>query len=143
VPHLSRRVTGGGFEFGPFDGANTLVHDGENRATSANCGSNWSQTFSFDAFGNINKSGNRSFSASYSPATNRLTSIGSSTPTYDADGNVTNDFLHTYAWDGYGRPVTIDTVGVTYDAVGRGELRTVHAPRQVHNHARGDSDAYR
>src|ERR1700687_2517307 len=31
--------------------------------------------------------------------------IGSSTPAYDADGNVTNDFLHTYAWDAYGRPI--------------------------------------
>jgi RHS repeat-associated protein len=79
----------------------------------------WSQTFSFDAFGNINKSGNSSFSASYSPSTNRMTTIGSSTPTYDANGNVTNDFLHTYAWDAEGRPVTIDTVGATYDALGR------------------------
>jgi RHS repeat-associated protein len=79
----------------------------------------WSQTFSFDAFGNINKSGNSTFSASYSPATNRMTSIGGSTPSYDSNGNVTNDFLHTYAWDAEGRPVTIDTVGVTYDALGR------------------------
>src|SRR4029077_5477977 len=28
-------------------------------------------------------------------------------------------FLHTYAWDAAGRPVTIDTVAVTYDALGR------------------------
>ena len=120
APHLSRRVTGGAFESGPFvDGANALVCHGEDRATRADCGSIWSQTFSFDAFGNINKAGNSSFSASYSPSTNRMTTIGSSTPTYDANGNVTNDFLHTYAWDAEGHPVTIDGIGATYDALGR------------------------
>jgi RHS repeat-associated protein len=39
--------------------------------------------------------------------------------TRDSNGNVTNDFLHTYAWDVNGRPVTIDGVGATYDALGR------------------------
>ena len=48
-----------------------------------------------------------------------MTAIGSSTPTYDADGNVTNDFSHTYAWDANGQPTTIDSVGITYDALGR------------------------
>jgi RHS repeat-associated protein len=48
-----------------------------------------------------------------------MTSIGGSSPSYDADGNVTNDFLHSYAWNGYGRPTTIDGVGVTYDALDR------------------------
>ena len=97
------------------------THDDLVRIASANCTSTpaWSQTFSFDAFGNINKSGNSSFSASYSSSTNRMTTIGSSTPTYDSNGNVTNDFLHTYAWDANGRPVTIDTIGATYDALGR------------------------
>jgi RHS repeat-associated protein len=94
-------------------------HDDLTRIASANCGSIWSQTFSFDAFGNITKTGNSSFNPSYSAATNRMTQIGSSTPTYDADGNVTNDFLHTYAWDANGRPVTIDGIGATYDALGR------------------------
>jgi RHS repeat-associated protein len=95
------------------------THDDLTRIASASCGSIWSQTFSFDAFGNINKSGNSSFGATYSPSTNRMTTIGSSTPTYDSNGNVTNDFLHSYAWDAEGRPVTIDTVTVTYDALGR------------------------
>ena len=79
----------------------------------------WQQTFAYDSFGNINKTGNSSFNPSYSSTTNRMNQIGSSTPTYDANGNVTNDFLHTYAWDANGRPVTIDGVGVTYDALGR------------------------
>jgi hypothetical protein len=51
----------------------------------------------------------------YSYLTNRMTQIGSSTPTYDANGNVTNDFLHTYTWDANGRPVTVDGVGLTYE----------------------------
>jgi RHS repeat-associated protein len=79
----------------------------------------WSNTFTFDAFGNINKAGTSSFGATYSPATNRMTTIGTSTPSYDADGNVLNDFLHTHTWNADGRPLTIDTVGVTYDALGR------------------------
>jgi RHS repeat-associated protein len=48
-----------------------------------------------------------------------MTQIASSTPSYDANGNVTNDFLHTYAWDANGKPVTVDGVGITYDALGR------------------------
>jgi len=79
----------------------------------------WQQSFTYDAFGNINKTGNSSFNAAYSSSTNHMTQIGSSTPTYDSDGNVTNDFLHTYSWNGYGRPTTIDGVGITYDALGR------------------------
>jgi RHS repeat-associated protein len=79
-----------------------------------------SQTFSYDAFGNIDKSGSPyNFLPSYSSVTNHMTQIAGSTPSYDSDGNVTNDFLHTYSWDVYGRPTTIDGVGVTYDALGR------------------------
>jgi RHS repeat-associated protein len=44
--------------------------------------------------------------------------VGGSFPSYDANGNVTNDFLHAYAWDANGRPVTADGVGLTYDALG-------------------------
>jgi RHS repeat-associated protein len=95
------------------------THDDLTRIASANCGSIWSQTFTFDPFGNINKAGNSSFGATYSSSTNRMATIGTSTPTYDANGNVTNDFLHTYAWDANGRPVTIDGIGATYDALGR------------------------
>ena len=48
-----------------------------------------------------------------------MTSIGGSAPSYDGDGNVTNDFLHTYAWNAYGRPTTVDGVTITYDATDR------------------------
>ena len=104
----------------PFNGADNQTcnysHDDLVRIASANCGSIWSQTFAYDAFGNISKNGTSSFQPTYSSSTNHMTSIGGSSPSYDADGNVTNDFLHSYAWNGYGRPTTIDGVGVTYDA---------------------------
>ncbi|MGH9686523.1 MAG: RHS repeat-associated core domain-containing protein [Candidatus Acidiferrales bacterium] len=107
----------------PFNSADTqscaYTHDDLRRIASANCGSVWSQTFSYDAFGNIGKSGTSSFQPTYSYLTNQMTQIGSSYPTYDANGNVTNDFLNTYSWDANGRPVTIDGVGITYDASGR------------------------
>ena len=79
----------------------------------------WGQTFSYDAFGNIVKSGSSSFQATYSPSTNRMATIAGSTPTYDMDGNVTNDFLHSYTWDSAGRPIVIDGVSVTTDVLGR------------------------
>jgi RHS repeat-associated protein len=95
------------------------THDDETRIASANCGTVWSQTFSYDAFGNLSKSGTVSFQPTYSYLTNHMTEIGSSVPTYDANGNVTNDFLHTYTWDAAGRPVMTDAVGITYDALER------------------------
>jgi RHS repeat-associated protein len=109
----------------PFDSANAqscaYLYDDLGRVASVSCGSTWAQTFSYDAFGNINKSGNTSFQPTYttSPPTNQYSNIGGSTPTYDLNGNVTNDFVHTYALDANGRPVTIDTVSVTNDALGR------------------------
>src|ERR1700735_4287945 len=107
----------------PFYGAGnqtcSYTHDDMSRIAGANCGSPWAQTFSYDAFGNISKSGTVSFQPTYSYLTNRMTMVGSSTPTYDANGNATNDTAHTYAWDAASRPVTIDSVGLTYDALGR------------------------
>jgi hypothetical protein len=48
-----------------------------------------------------------------------MASLPGFTPSYDANGNVTNDSLHTYSWDAEGRPVTIDGVGLTCDGLGR------------------------
>ncbi len=95
------------------------VYDDMTRLQSANCGSVWSQTFSYDAFGNISKSGSMSFLPTYSSSTNRITAVGGFTPTYDANGNTLTDPAHTYSWDSAGKPVAIDTVNMTYDALGR------------------------
>jgi YD repeat-containing protein len=113
----------------PFNSANTQTcnysHDDLTRIASVNCGASiWQQNFSYDTFGNITKTvptggTGYSFQPAYSTATNRMTSIGGSTPSYDANGNVLNDFLHTYTWNADGRPITIDGASVTYDALGR------------------------
>jgi RHS repeat-associated protein len=100
-------------------------YDDITRVTSANCGSAASQTFSFDPFGNINKSGSpNSFQPTYSTSTNRMTSIAGFTPTYDSNGNVTNDSFHNYTWDADGHAIAVDAglsdaVSVSYDALGR------------------------
>jgi RHS repeat-associated protein len=113
----------------PFNSADAQTcnysHDDLARIASVNCGAaKWQQNFSYDSFGNITKTvptggTGYSFQPTYSTTTNRMTLIGGSTPSYDASGNVLNDFLHSYTWDGYGRPITIDGVSVTYDALGR------------------------
>ena len=97
----------------------SYTHDDLTRIFTANCGSVFSQTFSYDAFGNLDKSGTISFQPSYSYLTNHITTVGNSPFVYDANGNTTNDLIHTYAYDAAGRPVTIDSVTLTYDALGR------------------------
>ena len=102
-----------------FNAANTQTctysHDDLARIASGNCGSVWSQTFTYDAFGNLTKAGTNSFNPGYNTATNRM----STGATYDANGDVLTDSLHSYAWDVETRPTTIDTVTATYDALGR------------------------
>jgi RHS repeat-associated protein len=106
-----------------FNSANTqsctYSHDDLGRVSSVNCGSVWSQTFGFDPFGNLTKSGSVSFQPTYNASTNRMSSLPGYTPTYDANGNTTADSLHAYAWDVEGRASTIDSVSLTYDALGR------------------------
>jgi len=87
-------------------------YDDLTRVTSNNCGSLWSQTFSYDAFGNITKSGNSAWQPGYNSATNRYQN-GS---TYDSDGQLLTDTFHTYTWNIFNRPATIDTTTLTYDA---------------------------
>jgi RHS repeat-associated protein len=99
-------------------------HDDLSRISTANCGAIWGQTFTYDAFGNITKtvipgSAGNSFQPTYSSSTNRITAISGFTPTYDHNGNVLNDNSHIYAMDADNKAVTIDGIGVTYDAMDR------------------------
>ncbi len=108
----------------PFNSANTqtcaYAHDDLARLASANCGAAASQTFSYDAFGNISKSGSPyAFQPTYNAATNRFATIPGITPAYDANGNVTYDGSHNYSWDADGNSVTLDGVGLTFDALDR------------------------
>jgi RHS repeat-associated protein len=110
-----------------FNAANTqtcnYTYDDLTRIKTANCGTPWNQTFSFDPFGNIAKSGTSSFAAGYLLAdgstNNRIQSLPGVTPAYDTNGNLTSDGAHTYSWDAEGRPVQMDTTTLTYDALGR------------------------
>ena len=78
----------------------------------------WSQTFSYDRYGNITKSGSISWAPGYNAANNRYAN-GS---TYDNDGNLVNDTFATYTWNAYGKPATVTTgshsLTLTYDAFG-------------------------
>jgi RHS repeat-associated protein len=98
-------------------------HDDLGRIASANCGAPWSQSFSYDPFGNITKSGSGNFnSPGYDQTTNRFISPPNPFgfyPTYDANGNLTWDTVHSYSWDADGRMSCVDGIAITYDALGR------------------------
>jgi RHS repeat-associated protein len=96
------------------------TYDDLARLSAASCGSVWAQTFSYDAFGNIGKSGSQSFMPTYSAATNQMTSIGSFTPSYDSNGNLRGDGpYNTYSWDGEGNLAALNGNAETYDALNR------------------------
>jgi RHS repeat-associated protein len=97
------------------------TYDDLGRINLADCGSYWHQTFGFDAFGNITKTATAgiSFQPTYNSATNRYASLPGCTPTYDANGSLTYDCTHTYTWDAEGRPHSIDSVTLVYDALNR------------------------
>jgi RHS repeat-associated protein len=115
----------------PFDASDTQTcaysYDDLARISNADCVNSqnqhiWTQAFTFDAFGNLKKTGNNggtSFLPNYSASTNQMTSLGGLTPTYDANGNLTYDTYHTYSWDSAGKAVTLGSTGLTYDALGR------------------------
>src|SRR5260370_2676369 len=99
------------------------LYDDLRRLSTANCGTPWSQTFTYDAFGNITKSGSSSFIPRYSPTQNQFTSIPGRNVSYDGNGNLPTANLNTYTWDALGHMVTVSTgsvtVTATYDALGQ------------------------
>jgi RHS repeat-associated protein len=119
----SQNITDG---FNSADTQNcSYIYDDITRLTSANCASAAAQTFSYDPFSNIDKSGSPyTFNPTYSSTTNRIVSVGGVSATYDANGNVTFDTVHTYTWDADGHPLSVDAglsdaVSLAYDAFGR------------------------
>jgi RHS repeat-associated protein len=103
----------------PFNSANTqnctYGFDALARVNSVGCGSTWAQTFTYDPFGNITKSGSISWMPGYNTANNHYTLSGT---TYDNDGNLTADTFHTYQWDPQGHPVVLDNINSSFDALG-------------------------
>jgi YD repeat-containing protein len=59
----------------------TYTHDDLTRLATDNCGSAFSQTFSYDRYGNISIAGFNPFQPTYNSANNRFSAIGTVTPT--------------------------------------------------------------
>jgi RHS repeat-associated protein len=108
----------------PFNSANqqncTYGFDALARVNSVGCGNAWAQTFTYDPFGNITKTGSSSWGCAtcYNTSTNHYNNTLSSQITYDNDGNLTYDTFHHYQWDPQGHPIVVDTENLTYDATG-------------------------
>jgi RHS repeat-associated protein len=100
----------------------SFSYDDVARISNVNCGSPWGQDFRYDAVGNIFKTvptgsdGITFDPSSYSLTNNQPTGVGQ---TFDATGNLTQDVAHTYSWDADGHLVNIDSIVLTYDALGR------------------------
>lgn len=97
--------------------------DDLSRLASVNCGSIWTQNFSYDPFGNLTKSGSISWNPGYNATTNHYTLGGTS---YDANGNLLNDSFNTFTWDAEGKMLSTHyfsgngaTYSFVYDAFGR------------------------
>jgi len=88
------------------------------RLSGNNCGGAWAQTFSYDAFGNVSKSGSISWQPSYNNAANQYQS-GWNGVSYDKNGDLLNDTFNTYTWDVYGDLASANAATITYDAFGR------------------------
>jgi len=99
----------------------TYTADDLSRIASVNCGnSTWAQNFSYDAFGNINKSvpsgaTGTAYSAAYSTVTNQV----SGGPSYDANGNQLTSTPATLTWNALNQPISVNSTSATYDALGR------------------------
>jgi len=100
----------------------TFGHDDLVRLLSDNCGSAWAQTFSYDQYDNLTKSGSITWNPGYNPVNNHY-STGAN---YDNSGNLTYDTIHLYTWDQFNKLSSIDSSAcatngecITYDALGR------------------------
>jgi RHS repeat-associated protein len=112
----------GGSQTCTFGTSTVAGYDDLGRLLSDNCGSVWAQTFSYDQYDNVTKSGSSAWSPGYNPSNNHYNN-GS---TYDNSGNLTSDTLHNYTWDQFNKLSSIDSSAcatngecVTYDALGR------------------------
>jgi RHS repeat-associated protein len=109
--------------FNPSSGSG-MGYDDLGRLLNDNCGSAiWAQTFSYDQYDNLTKSGSMAWSPGYSSSTNQYMCSGC---TYDASGNATNDSFNSYAWDPYNKMASVNSTAcgtsgqcATYDAFGR------------------------
>ncbi|MDX6501039.1 MAG: hypothetical protein QOG23_4299 [Blastocatellia bacterium] len=107
--------SGGGLSY-----TQNFGYDAVNRLSTSNenSGSSWSQTNGYDQYGNrwIDYGGGV-HNLSFSPVTNRITNSGYA---YDAAGNLINDSMHSYGFDGENKVKTVDGVSGVYGYDGDG-----------------------
>ncbi len=93
----------------------------------------WSQTYTYDRWGNMSCSGTGlCTSMSYNASNNnQISSVGLASVTYDAAGNLMQDSSsvppHSYQWDAEGHIISIDggsTASMTFNALGWRVYRT-------------------
>jgi RHS repeat-associated protein len=113
----------GGSQTCNFGTSSIMGYDDIGRLLSDNCGSVWQQTFSYDQYDDITKSGSLSWNPGYNSSNNQYTLSGTS---YDGSGNLLNDTFHSYTWNAYNKLFSIDSSAcgssgecITYDALGR------------------------
>jgi RHS repeat-associated protein len=100
------------------------TYDDLARIASVNCGaSTWQQDFSYDPFGNITKTvpaggTGVAWQPGYNAANNNQYLSGGGI-SYDSDGDLLGDTINTYTWDSDGNVVSINGIGLTYDAFDR------------------------
>jgi len=102
----------------------TYQHDDLARIAAVNCGSGkWNQSFTYGSnnFGNVNWTGTglgTNFTQAYD-TTNNTNHFQGTGISYDANGNLLTDAVHTYTWDADGKLHQMDSTTMTYDALGR------------------------
>ncbi len=115
----------------------TNTYDDLSRVSSNSCGSLWAQTFTYDAFGNLSKSGTSAWQPNYNHPLNQYQS-GWNGVSYDTNGNLLYDTFNTYTWNVYGDLASANGVALTYDALDRmvenanGASQFVYAPNGQH-----------
>jgi RHS repeat-associated protein len=97
----------------------TFSYDDLARLSTDNCGTAWSQSYSFDPFGNITTTGSSPWPPSGSGYTLSNNQYASSIFTYDANGRLTYDTFDTLGWDKFGNLSSQSGVSFGYDALDR------------------------
>lgn len=93
------------------------TYDDLNRLLTDNCSSVWNQSFNYDPFGNVTKSGSSSWQPGYNQTNNHYQLSGTA---YDANGRLTQDTFDTgITWDIDGNIVTQSGTWFAYDGLGR------------------------
>jgi RHS repeat-associated protein len=113
--------------YSPYDGVNRLTTMTDTATGAACTGLSWS----YDAWGNrqqniVSGSSCNHWNALYN-SNNQISSVGSTTYTYDAAGNLTYDGSHSYSYDAENRLISVDggsTATYVYDAEGRRVSKT-------------------